>query len=56
MGTIVFIGNDIMNNFERVKNAAYISLHRAAWSVGLCWIIFACIKGYGGKNLFIFSN
>lgn len=48
MGAIVFTGNDILNNFEVLKNAFYLALHRAAWSVGLCWIIFACLKDYGG--------
>lgn len=48
MGTIVFTGNDILNNFERIKNAAYITLHRPAWSIGICWIVYASVKGRGG--------
>lgn len=48
MGAIVFTGNDILNHFEVVKNAFYLSLHKVAWSIGLCWIVFASVKGYGG--------
>ena len=30
----------------------YNCFQRVAWSLSLCWIIFACSKGYGGKNQF----
>ena len=29
-------------------NIAYGSLHRLAWGFALAWMVFACVKGYGG--------
>lgn len=48
MGAIIFTGNDILNNFDRIKSAIYITLHRPFWTIGLCWIVFASLKGYAG--------
>ncbi|XP_078666302.1 O-acyltransferase like protein-like [Branchiostoma floridae x Branchiostoma belcheri] len=25
-----------------------LTVHRTAWGVGLAWVVFACINGYGG--------
>ena len=27
----------------------YNSTFRVVWSIGLCWVIFACCTGYGGN-------
>jgi len=27
---------------------SYGSLHRLAWGVALCWVVFACVTGHGG--------
>lgn len=37
-----------MNDFTRVAFGAF---NRLAWAVAVGWIIFACIKGYGGRLL-----
>ena len=34
-----------MNDFARVF---FGSFSRLAWSVAVGWVIFACVKGYGG--------
>jgi len=31
-----------------VGSAFYAGLSRFVWSIVICWIIFACVKGYGG--------
>ncbi|XP_039496878.1 nose resistant to fluoxetine protein 6-like [Drosophila santomea] len=31
-----------------VEEAFYLSLSRIAWPLALCWVIFACMQGYGG--------
>lgn len=27
----------------------YIGFHRIAWGLALSWVVFACVKGYGGE-------
>ncbi|XP_044727081.1 nose resistant to fluoxetine protein 6-like [Chrysoperla carnea] len=34
--------------YDRVFNSLFIGLSRVVWSAGLSWIIFCCVKGYGG--------
>ncbi|XP_071482113.1 O-acyltransferase like protein-like [Diadema antillarum] len=40
------------NGYERyvpqIESVLYLSFHRLAWSIAVAWIIFACIRGYGG--------
>ncbi|EDW83653.2 uncharacterized protein Dwil_GK13563 [Drosophila willistoni] len=31
-----------------IEEAFYLTLIRIAWPLGLSWIVFACLKGYGG--------
>lgn len=31
-----------------IESGIYTSLSRAAWSIFLCMVIYACVKGYGG--------
>ncbi|XP_016976550.1 nose resistant to fluoxetine protein 6 [Drosophila rhopaloa] len=31
-----------------VEEASYVTLSRIAWPLGLCWVVFACMHGYGG--------
>ncbi|XP_026849662.1 nose resistant to fluoxetine protein 6 [Drosophila persimilis] len=39
-----------------VEEAFYLTLSRIAWPLGLCWVVFACIHGYGGPaNSFLSS-
>ncbi|XP_068154784.1 nose resistant to fluoxetine protein 6-like [Drosophila tropicalis] len=39
-----------------LSEAFYLSLTRIAWPLALCWIVFACIQGYGGlANSFLSS-
>ncbi|CAG7819852.1 unnamed protein product [Allacma fusca] len=34
--------------FSSFHTAVYGGLHRTIWGVCICWIIFACVSGYGG--------
>ncbi|XP_030378335.1 nose resistant to fluoxetine protein 6-like [Scaptodrosophila lebanonensis] len=37
-------------------DAFYMTLTRIAWPLGLCWVVFACMHGYGGlANSFLSS-
>ncbi|XP_017110764.1 nose resistant to fluoxetine protein 6 [Drosophila elegans] len=31
-----------------VEEASYVTFSRIAWPLGLCWVVFACMHGYGG--------
>ncbi|CAB3367859.1 Hypothetical predicted protein [Cloeon dipterum] len=42
---IPYSENFVQNALEA---AFYASLHKPAWSLCVCWIIWACINGYGG--------
>ncbi|KAH8349031.1 hypothetical protein KR067_001463 [Drosophila pandora] len=39
-----------------LNEAFYVSLSRIAWPLGLSWVVFACMQGYGGlANSFLTS-
>jgi|GEM_PF-6596755 len=31
------------------ETGIYVGFTRLAWGIGMAWIVFACIYGYGGK-------
>lgn len=39
------LGDNIINSFMRL-----------IWSIALSWIIFACVKGYGGKYVLLWTD
>ena len=41
--------------FDYATAIIYNCFQRVAWSLSLCWIIFACAKGYGGIRSFQFD-
>ncbi|XP_016995137.2 nose resistant to fluoxetine protein 6 [Drosophila takahashii] len=44
------------NTLPIVEEAFYVTLTRIAWPLGLCWVVFACMHGYGGlANSFLSS-
>ncbi|XP_044740250.1 nose resistant to fluoxetine protein 6-like [Chrysoperla carnea] len=34
--------------YSKLYSIIYIGFHRNVWALGLCWIVFACVHGYGG--------
>ncbi|XP_044739782.1 nose resistant to fluoxetine protein 6-like [Chrysoperla carnea] len=34
--------------YSRLFSSIFTGFHRNVWTLGLCWIVFACIHGYGG--------
>ncbi|XP_064538746.1 nose resistant to fluoxetine protein 6-like [Drosophila montana] len=43
-------------DLSQLSDALYYSLTRIAWPIGLCWVVFACMQGYGGMaNSFLSS-
>ncbi|KAH8274711.1 hypothetical protein KR026_001879, partial [Drosophila bipectinata] len=46
-------------NFETpstLEEAFYLTFTRIAWPLGLCWVVFACMHGYGGIANSILSS
>ena len=39
---------DPLNEVPVVPGVIYASFHRFGWGLSICWIIFACVYGYGG--------
>ncbi|EDW66331.2 uncharacterized protein Dvir_GJ15968 [Drosophila virilis] len=35
-------------DLSQLSDALYYSLTRIGWPIGLCWVVFACMQGYGG--------
>ncbi|XP_065346672.1 nose resistant to fluoxetine protein 6-like [Cloeon dipterum] len=42
---IIYDRNFVYDNLDA---AFYSALHRLGWSVGLSWVVWACVNGYGG--------
>jgi hypothetical protein len=38
--------------YEPLEAAFYAGLHRLAWSLGLGWVVWACVHGYAGAHFF----
>ncbi|XP_069694765.1 nose resistant to fluoxetine protein 6-like [Periplaneta americana] len=34
--------------FNNLETSLYSGLHRPVWALGVAWLIFACVSGYGG--------
>lgn len=49
MAACIFCGNNIAYNYDRLSTSFYIAFHRPAWCCGLAWVVYACMKGRGGK-------
>lgn len=46
----IFAPIELMNKpYNVIEHSIYNGIHRHAWSMAMCWIIFACHQGYGGK-------
>ncbi|EDW81843.2 uncharacterized protein Dwil_GK25443 [Drosophila willistoni] len=54
--TCIFALYDVSISMPIVDEAFFLTLGRMAWPLGLCWVIFACMQGYGGlANSFLSS-
>ncbi|XP_017055199.1 O-acyltransferase like protein-like [Drosophila ficusphila] len=44
------------NSLPIVEEAFYVTLTRIAWPLALCWVVFACMQGYGGPAAGLLSS
>ena len=47
-GLVAYLDEDQVEEIPLAVSLTYGPLHRTAWAVSVGWIIFACVKGYGG--------
>ncbi|KAL0272822.1 UNVERIFIED_CONTAM: hypothetical protein PYX00_005651 [Menopon gallinae] len=52
-GIVYFIDNGLQD--KQWESSSYLTFHRLGWALGLSWVIFACIVGYGGPVNVILS-
>ncbi|CAH1155908.1 unnamed protein product [Phaedon cochleariae] len=36
------------HDYDRFESSSYLTFSRSAWTIGLVWIIWSCMNGYGG--------
>lgn len=52
LGICVFGGHTLISTDSddlRLQSASFVAFVRPAWAIALCWVIYACLFGYGGK-------
>ncbi len=37
------------NGYTTFQAVMYACFHRTVWPLALCWVVFSCVKGYGGQ-------
>lgn len=42
--------------YNKIEAAAYVSLHKLAWSIANGWLIIACCTGNGGANTCLLTS
>ncbi|KRT80990.1 hypothetical protein AMK59_5162, partial [Oryctes borbonicus] len=47
---IIILGHETVatNEYNVIRSSLFNTLVRPAWSIALCWVIFASMKGFGG--------
>ncbi|KAK9692757.1 Acyltransferase family [Popillia japonica] len=47
---IIILGHETVagHQYNAIRSSLFNTLVRPSWSVALCWVIFACMKGFGG--------
>merc|ERR1711872_1102976 len=48
MLTLIYAYDQDVTHHTKTTITFYMGVKRLAWSIGLGWIVFACVKGYGG--------
>ncbi|KAF7284842.1 hypothetical protein GWI33_021485 [Rhynchophorus ferrugineus] len=46
VGCLIFFTEE--HEYNRLESSSFLALSRSSWSMGIVWIIWACVNGYGG--------
>ncbi len=49
-GLSPYLDESEVPDIDPILKMTYGPLHRTAWGMVIAWIIFACSRGYGGKQ------
>lgn len=52
LGTLYAFTDFTDFEWTTLQASFFLAFHRLGWGLGLAWIVFACIQGYGGKQTF----
>jgi hypothetical protein len=55
-GLYPYVDVNKMPEIDPAVSIIYGSMHRFAWSIAIAWVIFACVKGYGGSLILKIAN
>ena len=47
-GLVPYLDEKQVPDIPNAVSLTYGALHRTAWAVAVCWVIYACVQGYGG--------
>lgn len=49
-GLVPYLDETAVPEIPNAVSLTYGALHRTAWALAVSWVIFACIRGYGGTS------
>lgn len=44
------------HDYNRLESSIYLAVSRSAWTLGIGWMVWACINGYGGFEAACFTQ
>lgn len=56
MGSTVFCSRIFYlegHDYNRLETSIFLAFSRSAWTVGVVWILWSCMHGYGGELFFV---
>ncbi|XP_030763573.1 nose resistant to fluoxetine protein 6-like [Sitophilus oryzae] len=53
MGCLIFFQED--HDYNRMESTIFLTLSRSSWTMGIVWMIWACVNGYGGPINYVLS-
>lgn len=54
IGCLVFFQED--HEYNKLESSLFLATSRSAWTLGIVWLVWACINGYGCKLSSIYQK